>query len=135
MAFLRGDEVEGCSKQVGFVGSYYAATVINNYGNKSYAVQYKNLVTEDKSHPLIEIVSADEVRPLPPKVSATWFASFDVVDAFDNDGWWVGKVSGRQGFDYFVFFDTYGVEIPYPTSRLRPHFEWVNGKWVSKKRV
>ena len=39
------------------------------------------------------------------------------------------------GFDYFVFFDTYGVEIPYPTSRLRPHFEWVNGKWASKKRV
>ena len=84
MAFLRGEEVEFCSKQVGFMGSYYEATVINNYGNKSYAVQYKNFVTEDKSQPLIEIVSADEVRPLPPKVSATGFASLDVVDAFDN---------------------------------------------------
>ena len=28
-----GDEVEVCSKQVGFVGSYYAATVITNIGN------------------------------------------------------------------------------------------------------
>ena len=67
---LRGDEVEVCSKQVGFVG--YAATVINNHGNQSYAVRYKNLVSEDdESQPLIEIVSADEVRPMPHTVSAT----------------------------------------------------------------
>ena len=54
MTFSRGDKVEVCSKQEGFVGSYYVATVIKNYGNE-YAGQYKNLVAEDdRSHPLIE---------------------------------------------------------------------------------
>ena len=134
MAFSRGDKVEVCSKQEGFMGSYYAATVIKNYGNE-YAVQYKNLVAEDdQSRPLIETVGGNELRPRPPKVLATGFHALDVVDAFDNDGWWVGKISGRKGSDsYYVFFDAYGVEISYPTSRLRPHLEWVNGKWVSSK--
>ena len=134
MAFSRDDKVEVCSKQEGFVGSYYAATVIKNYGNE-YAVQYKNLVAEDdQSRPLIETVGENELRPRPPKVLATGFHALDVVDAFDNDGWWVGKISGRKGSDsYYVLFDAYGVEISYPTSRLRPHLEWVNGKWVSSK--
>ncbi|KAF3973304.1 hypothetical protein CMV_003267 [Castanea mollissima] len=75
---LTGDEVEVCSKQVCFVGSYYAATVINNYGNQSYVVHYKNLVSEDdESQPLIEIVFADEVRPMPHTVSATEFSLYD----------------------------------------------------------
>ncbi|KAL4620580.1 hypothetical protein ACB092_06G165500 [Castanea dentata] len=130
---LTGDEVEVCSKQVGFVGSYHAATVINNYGNQSYAVRYKNLVSEDdESQPLIEIVSEDEVRPMPHTVSATEFSLY--VDAYDNDGSWIGTISGKQDCDhYYVFFDTYGVEILYPLSRLRPHCE-TNGMWVTKKR-
>lgn len=136
MALFRGYEVEVCSKQDGFVGSYYAATVIKGHGDNSYAVQYKNLVTEDESRPLIEVVGAEEVRPVPPKVSATGFALFEEVDAFDNDGWWVGKISGRKGSKYNVFFDKYGVEIAYPSSQLRAHLEWVGGNWVSpKKRV
>ncbi|KAL0002110.1 hypothetical protein SO802_015891 [Lithocarpus litseifolius] len=88
---LRGDEVEVCSKQVGFVGSYYAATVINNYGNQPYAVHYKNLVSDDdESQPLIEIVSADE------------FSLYDGVNAYDNDGWWVGMISRKQDSDHYV---------------------------------
>ena len=119
----RGDEVEVCSKQVGFVGSYYAATVITNIGNHSYAVRYKNLVSkEDQSQSLTEIVVIDELRPMPPKVSATGFSLYDAIDAYDNDGWWVGTISGKRGSDhYYVFFNTYGVEILYPPSRLRPH--------------
>ena len=123
LTLRKGDEVEVCSKQVGFVGSYYAATVITNIGNHSYAVRYKNLVSEeDQSQPLTEIVAADEPRPMPPKVLATGFSLYDAVDAYDNDVWWVGTISGKRGSDhYYVFFNTYGVEILYPLSRLRPH--------------
>jgi|UniRef100_A0A2N9IC68 hypothetical protein len=140
MAFFKsGDEVEVCSNRDGFVGSYYSATVIKKHGNDSYEVQYKNLITEDEPHrPLIETVNAEEIRPKPPKVVlASGFGSNDVVDAFDNDGWWVGKISRKKGSDYYyVFFDTYMVEIPYPSFRLRAHLDWVNGKWVSlKERV
>ncbi|KAF3968490.1 hypothetical protein CMV_007619 [Castanea mollissima] len=73
---------------VGFVGSYYATTVITNIGNPSYVVRYKNLVSEEnQSQPLTEIVAVDELRrPMPPKVSATGFSLYDAVDAYDNDG-------------------------------------------------
>ncbi|KAK7857476.1 duf724 domain-containing protein 3 [Quercus suber] len=88
--------------QVGFVGSYYVATVITNKGNHSYVVHYRNL-------PLTEIVAADELRPMPPKVSATRFSLYDAIDAYDNDGWWVGTISEKQGSNYYyVFFNTYG---------------------------
>ena len=60
MEFSRGDKVEVCSKQEGFVGSYYVATVIKNYENE-YTVQYKKLVAEDdQSRPLIETVGENE---------------------------------------------------------------------------
>ena len=102
---------------------FYAAIAITNIGNHSYAVRYKNLVSEeDQSQPLIEIFAAEELKPMPPKVSATGFSLYDAVDAYDNDGWWVGTISRKRGSDhYYVFFNTYGVEILYPLSRLRPY--------------
>ncbi|XP_052880026.1 protein AGENET DOMAIN (AGD)-CONTAINING P1-like [Gossypium arboreum] len=85
--FFQGDKVEVCSKEEGFLGSYYQAKILSPLNdNTLYRVQYKNLVEEeDQTRPLVEIVSADEV-----------FHYLDSVDAFDNDGWWVGKITGRQ---------------------------------------
>ena len=59
---------------------------------------------------------------------------FDKVDAFDNYGWWVGKVTGQRGPLYFGFSETTGDEIAYHVSRLRIHLDWANGKWVSSKK-
>lgn len=79
--------------------------------NNSYAICYKNLLTEDESHALIEVVGEDELRPAPPKVHINTakhdhnhFVPFEVVDAFDNDGWWVGKIIGKQGSSKFLMF-------------------------------
>lgn len=142
MAFGRDEEVEVCSKEEGFWGSYYAAKVVSYLqGNDLYVVEYKDLVDEnDQSRLLIESVPANEVRPVPPKIVASGFRYLDMVDAFDNDGWWVGKISaikyGGSGSEddenyYYVFFETTGDEIAYPLSRLRGHLDWHRGKWVS----
>ncbi|KAG2712521.1 hypothetical protein I3760_04G130800, partial [Carya illinoinensis] len=119
------------------LGSYYEGTVVAEYRiNNTYAICYKDLLTEDESHALIEVVGEEELRLVPPKVNMAkddQFVPFEEVDAFDNDGWWVGKISGRKGASkYNVFFDGYGVEILYPSnSQLRPHLEWIGGQWVS----
>ncbi|XP_038711192.1 protein AGENET DOMAIN (AGD)-CONTAINING P1 [Tripterygium wilfordii] len=135
MAFYRGDKVEVCSKEEGFVGSFYEAKILRKEDINSYSVQYRNLVTEeDSSIQLIEKVSAGEVRPKPPRAPMpTKLCLHDVVDAFDNDGWWVGRITGKKGTDYYVFFDSTGDEIAYPIHRLRFHLAWVDGKWVSCK--
>ncbi|PON43127.1 Agenet domain containing protein [Parasponia andersonii] len=140
MSFGRGDRVEVCSKEPGFVGSYYAATVVSQLRKDLFVVQYENLVEENNhTQLLVETVRHNEVRPVsPPQVNeaaASGFRYLDQVDAFDNDGWWVGKITRRRGSDghYFVYFETTGDEIAYPLSRLRAHLDWVKGKWVSPK--
>ncbi|KAK3008057.1 hypothetical protein RJ639_013194 [Escallonia herrerae] len=133
MIFSGGDKVEVSSQADGFVGSYFSATVMSELMNEGYVVQYMRLLKEDMSSPLREIVAADEVRPFPPKILATEFRLGDKVDAFANDGWWVGKITGKNGAKYFVYFETTGDEIAYPVSHLRVHQEYVDGKWVSSK--
>ncbi|GMN35958.1 hypothetical protein TIFTF001_042327 [Ficus carica] len=135
MEFVRGDKIEVCIKEEGFLGSYYEATVVSQLPKGLYVVQYKELFEEsNESEPLVETVRDREVRPVPPQIPAAEFRFLDVVDAFDNDGWWVGKISGKKSSDhYYVFFEITSDEIAYPVSRLRAHLDWVKGKWVSPK--
>ncbi|KAH7521393.1 hypothetical protein FEM48_Zijuj07G0028300 [Ziziphus jujuba var. spinosa] len=135
MAFGIGEEVEVCSREDGFLGSYYAATVVAHLENMNmYIVQYKELLKNDESGPLIERVLKNEVRPVPPEMVGTGFSYLDKVDAYDNDGWWVGKITGKEGSNYNVYFETTGEEIAYPVSCLRFHLDWRSGKWVSTKK-
>ncbi|KAL3641745.1 hypothetical protein CASFOL_012560 [Castilleja foliolosa] len=132
--FRSGDLVEVASRKEGFEGSYFEATVVEQLaGGGKFIVEYKTLLRNDFSGPLTEEAPVEEMRPRPPKVAAANFGMYDVVDAFDNDGWWVGKVTGWVGNKYYVYFERTGDEIMYPKSRVRVHQEMVfgaNGKWV-----
>ncbi|XP_015870619.3 protein AGENET DOMAIN (AGD)-CONTAINING P1 [Ziziphus jujuba] len=117
VSFRRGYQVEVCRKEKGFVVSYYAATVVCPLENNTYVVRYKDHLVNDESGPLIEKVLKDEVRPVPPEIiMITDLAYLDEVDAFDNDSWWVGKITGKHGSNYYVYFETTGDEIAYPLS-------------------
>ncbi|KAG8379541.1 hypothetical protein BUALT_Bualt07G0099700 [Buddleja alternifolia] len=133
MAFNAGDSVEVCSKEEGFLGSYYEATVVAKITrDNQYVVEYKTLVEDDLSAPLREVVAADEVRPPPPhERPPIRFFCGDRIDAFDNDGWWVGTVSGMNVDEgkYYVYFKLFMVEIAYHPSKLRLHQDWNKGKW------
>ncbi|CAA7026435.1 unnamed protein product [Microthlaspi erraticum] len=136
MEFVKGDKVEVCSKEDGFFGSYLEAKVVSSklpYGSY-YKVKYYNLVTDGEDPlPLIEIISSDEIRPMPPKSEPVLtFGLHDKVDAFDLDGWWVGEITGRRGDLFSVYFATTNEECVYPLKRLRKHLEWdrVNRVWV-----
>nr|GLL45484.1 DUF724 domain-containing protein 3 [Ipomoea trifida] len=80
--------------------------------------------------PLTEAVPGAEIRPEPPRVTAAFFDMYEEVDAFDNDGWWVGKITGKIGSRYYVFFETTGDEILYHKDRIRVHLDWVHHSWV-----
>ncbi|KAH7521920.1 hypothetical protein FEM48_Zijuj07G0083100 [Ziziphus jujuba var. spinosa] len=90
-----------------------------------YAVQYKELLKNDESGPLMETVLKNEVRPVPLEMVASGF------EYLDNDGWRVGKITGKEGSNHYnVYFQTTRDEIDYPVSRWRFHF----GKCVSSKK-
>lgn len=134
--FRRGDLVEVASKQEGFVGSYYEATVVADLGGSGgYLVQYRTLLEDDMSSPLREVAADGEVRPRPPPDEAEEYRLYEVVDVFDNDGWWWGWIAGRSGDGYTVVFETTRDEIFYHRNLLRTHREWIDGRWMESTLV
>lgn len=126
--------MEVASTEEGFVDSYYEATVVAHLPKNGYVVQYATLVTDDLSAPLEEATSDAEVRPRPPLIGECEYQTYDIVDAFDNDGWWVGLITGRTAEDkYTVFFETTREEIAYDKDLLRFHHDWTNGRWIRGK--
>ncbi|KAF6169992.1 hypothetical protein GIB67_034384 [Kingdonia uniflora] len=93
--FRAGDQVEVQIEEDGFRGSYYEATVVAPMENRGYYIEYKTLLTDDQKRLLREDVDETDIRPVPPEIKVSCFAPLDIVDAFDNDGWWVGKITAR----------------------------------------
>ncbi|KAJ4836807.1 hypothetical protein Tsubulata_048574 [Turnera subulata] len=82
VTFKKSDQVEVCSKQEGFIGSYYEGTVLKQLGPKSYTVHYKNLVEEDdESRPLVEVVLGEEIRITERKGFVYYVSWFSVEDS------------------------------------------------------
>ncbi|CAL5390782.1 unnamed protein product [Camellia sinensis] len=126
-----GSYVEICSDEDGFLGSYYAAKVISRVGKSKFMVEYSTLLSDNQKGPLKEVIEASNVRPVPPQIRVLSFNVLDKVDAYDLDGWWVGRVTGRKSDGkYSVYFDCSGDEFDYPVSALRLHQEFENGQWV-----
>ncbi|XP_057465613.1 protein AGENET DOMAIN (AGD)-CONTAINING P1-like [Actinidia eriantha] len=135
MCFCVGSHVEICSNEDGFLGSYYEAKIVAKLGKDRLKVEYTTLLADNQKGPLKEIVRASDVRPVPPQIRASAFNVMDKVDAYDLDGWWVGRVTGRKiGSKYTVYFECSGDEYDYPASALRVHQEYVDGHWVPSQQ-
>ncbi|CAK8574737.1 unnamed protein product [Lathyrus sativus] len=135
------DKVEVCSKEEGFVGSYFKATIVSCLQNDKFVVRYENLVLDDASEdgasePLEEIIYRRELRPLPPRVrNPPEFRFNQKVDVFDNDGWWLGEITSEKFrfencYYHRVYFNTTDETICYPCDRIRVHHEWIYGEWI-----
>ncbi|KAA8526761.1 hypothetical protein F0562_009010 [Nyssa sinensis] len=134
MGIFVGNYVEICSREDGFLGSYFVAKVLARVGKGKFMVEYLTLLDDDEKELLKEEVEAADVRPVPPHIRVSGFDVLDKVDAYDNDGWWVGRITGRDASNYYVYFDSSGDEFAYPISRLRVHQEYENGQWVSSQQ-
>jgi len=135
--YKKGDKVEVCSREEGFMGSYFEAKVVSRPHNGQYMVRYKNLLLDDKSGPLVETVYPYELRPLPPRVSNPHEFQFNQkVDAFDRDGWWVGQIvsdkiiTEEEGHCYWVHFSTSLETNYYSYDQIRVHHDWFGGEWI-----
>ncbi|CAN6724540.1 unnamed protein product [Malus baccata var. baccata] len=123
--FQKGDRVEVSSRDYGFIGAYYEATVVEDLGGK-YKVEYLSLVDEkDESRQLQRDVDADEIRPLPPSPSEQ-----EKNEKFDV------KKEGEKEI-YSVYLETTAELCDYSKEQLRFHKDWIDGAWQvgCKKRV
>ncbi|KAG2320207.1 hypothetical protein Bca52824_013420 [Brassica carinata] len=135
--FGEGELVEVRLKEDGYFGSFFEAKVLSKLPHGPfYEVEYRNLLENwpsrsENPQPLVEIIPADEIRPMPPTLPQPSTFSFrEKVDAFDMDAWWYGEIYGQDGDTYYVHFPTTNQLCEYPIESLRKHLELVNGQWV-----
>ncbi|KAL0305257.1 UNVERIFIED_CONTAM: protein AGENET DOMAIN (AGD)-CONTAINING P1 [Sesamum angustifolium] len=135
--FRDGMMVEVKSDEEGYQGSWYTAVIVCSLCCDKYLVEYQTLKTDDESDLLREKAFASYIRPCPPKiVRVDRFKMLEEVDAWYNDGWWVGLVSKvLDGLKYAIYFWTTNEELILEHFNLRPHQEWIGGKWIVAFRV
>ncbi|CAI9118918.1 OLC1v1020545C1 [Oldenlandia corymbosa var. corymbosa] len=131
--FIKGMMVEVKSDEQGYLGSWYTAQVVGQTDDRKYLVEYQTLKTEDESELLVEPAESYFIRPCPPQITkADGYKMLEEVDVWFNDGWWVGVISrnlGARGFA--VYFWTTNEELEFSHRDLRPHQEWIGGKWTT----
>lgn len=125
------------SDEAGYHGSWYTAVITDILKNDKYMIEYQTLRTEDEAKLLKEKANISDVRPAPPKIQRVdRFKMLEEVDAWYNDGWWMGHISKiLDGFKYLVYFWTTNEEIEFHHFKLRPRQEWIFGKWNFSLRV
>lgn len=134
--FKEGALVEVCSDEDGFKGAWFCATLVEPKAERKFVVEYESLLDDD-SKLLREEVSMLQIRPRPPKTDdVDQFKFLDEVDAYYNDGWWVGVVSKVPGDSkYIVYFRNSNEELEFQHSQLRLHQDWVDNKWLMASKV
>ncbi|KAH7537733.1 hypothetical protein FEM48_Zijuj03G0124200 [Ziziphus jujuba var. spinosa] len=96
-----------------------------------FLVQTKNSkIGEDGLHKIT--VELHQIRPHPPQVEVK-FGLFEKVDAFDGLCWWVGVIAKVLIDGRYTVTSMRAKEVKeYDGSELRPHLEWVEGRWDTK---
>ncbi|XP_076931804.1 protein AGENET DOMAIN (AGD)-CONTAINING P1-like [Bidens hawaiensis] len=134
--FKPGTEVEISSDDNGFRGAWYTGTVIKpviRNGKQLIQVEYKTLMADESTtKPLRETLNVVQLRPLPPREKGERDFKFsEEVDAYYNDGWWEGVITGvLQANRYSVFFRATREQLEFSATELRLHREWFYGNWV-----
>lgn len=129
--FRIGMVVEVSTDAEGYEGSWFIAKIISTLGTDKFLVEYRDLLTEDKTQLLREEADACHIRPCPPSVPPTaFYKTLQKVDAWHNDGWWEGEIfKVLRGSKYVVFFKPTKEQLIFGHSFLRPHQDWKDGKW------
>ncbi|KAK8934652.1 hypothetical protein KSP39_PZI014252 [Platanthera zijinensis] len=131
-----GTSVEVTSDDDGFRGAWFPATVVNSIGKK-FLVEYKNLMTDDETELLRETVDSLHIRPAPPASPVlSKFHKLQEVDAYYNDGWWVGVISKvAEDSRYIVYFRPWQQELEFRHEDLRSHYDWISKRWIRASQV
>nr|XP_048326751.1 DUF724 domain-containing protein 3-like [Ziziphus jujuba var. spinosa] len=107
------------------------AIFLGEIGPNYFLVQSENSKIEEEGPHKIT-VELHQIRPHPPQAERR-FDVFEKMDAFDGLHWCVGVITkvltGRRSIVNFMR----GKRVKeFDQSELRPHLEWVNGRWDTK---
>lgn len=149
--FEPDDKIELLCEDSGVRGCWFRCTVLK-MGSCRAKVRYEELEAQDGCGKLEEWVSLAKVavpdklgmrvsgrltmRPSPAECVAPRVCEMGVaVDAWWNDGWWEGFVTGREeSGEVQVYFPGENENLLFRICQLRVSRDWVHGQWVEIKR-
>ena len=141
----KGSKVEVWSEEDDFKNAWFSAVILRpplppsssspSAGGKRTAtavVKYDHMLSADDGQPLVESVEPSFIRPVPPPDNQPDrpFELYEVVDAFYQDIWWTGFVVKVVSDTYTVAFKSPLDLQEFRRSDMRPHWDWVDSKWV-----
>nr|XP_034904086.1 DUF724 domain-containing protein 2 isoform X8 [Populus alba] len=112
-----------------------AAVVVKENEDRTFLVKCQSSWNSDEAGTMKTIVDSLHIRPTPPHADRN-YELLERVDAHYGIGWRSGVITKLlAGTRYNVFFKQGNEDRELSQSKIRPHMEWVDGKWISKKEV
>ena len=109
------------------------AVVVKENEDRTFLVKCQSSWNSDEAGTMKTIVDSLHIRPTPPHADRN-YELLERVDAHYGSGWRSGVITKLlAGRRYNVFFKQGNEDRELSQSKIRPHMEWVDGKWISKK--
>ncbi|KAL9347996.1 hypothetical protein Peur_059362 [Populus x canadensis] len=133
--FSSGTEVEVNLEKDNVRDIWLPAVVIKENEDRTFLVKCQSSWNSDEAGTMKTIVDSLHIRPTPPHADRN-YELLERVDAHYGIGWRSGVITKLlAGRRYNVFFKQGNEDRELSQSKIRPHMEWVDGKWISKKEV
>lgn len=98
---------------------------------KQFAVEYADFKDDQGSKLAEKGVELGRLRPLQPKAAAKWTPALgEVLEVFEDDCWWEGKMVGpdpKKKEHVLVMLRVSDERSSYPLARARPSCWWASG--------
>ncbi|CAL5433517.1 unnamed protein product [Camellia sinensis] len=132
LKFSAGKRVEVSFDKEDYRDFWFPATVLEDLGNDSFVVEYWSLGNGSEAELQKATVDLLHIRPSPPDLKGRNFVLLEKVDAFYNSGWKSGVITKELADRrYIVYFKHTNKDMELNQSDLRPHMEWIDGKWIA----
>ena len=127
--YVEGNLVEVRGTEEGFLGSWYAARILEaKEARSSIRLRLCYLAfQEDDGSFWEDWVDHVHVRPLPPDRDDEFIQHVRKgapLEIFIEEGWWEVEYAGRDGDNYVAAAKRYHIEHCVPISQLRPAWKW-----------
>lgn len=130
--FSSGADVEVSLDEVDERDTWYRAVVLKENGDGTFLVKFETLENDVKFEKAF--VDCEHIRPIPPYCQEREYQLLEKVDACGDNVdfcWQAGVITKLlAGGKYTVFFKKSNSDTELDWSRLRPHVEWIDGKWI-----
>jgi len=134
--FSSGTEVEVNLEKDNVRDIWLPAVVIKENEDKTFLVKCLSARNSDEAGPMKTIVDFLHIRPTPPLYADRNYELLERVDTRYGFGWRSGVITKLlAGRRYNVFFKHGNEDKELSHTKIRPHLEWVDGKWISKSKV